>query len=321
MEEVIFVCTGNTCRSPLAAELFSRKIIESDELQKSDFIISSAGISAFVGQPAAGHACEVAEKYGIDISSHRSQPLKKEMVASATLILTMTYQQAEQLREEYEEFRDKIYSITGFLGVSGDVIDPFAGDLEDYHQTFRQLNDLVEGIVNKLPEYLAQAGNIESTENKSIRSDTVKIAIGSDHAGFNLKEEVKNWLVEKGYQVTDAGTDSLESVDYPDFAQKTAAEVSQNNADLGILICGTGIGMAISANKVQGIKAARCQDTYSARMARAHNKANVLTMGARVIGSGLAIDVVETFLESEFAGGRHQRRVDKMTELEKEMSK
>ncbi|MFW6301037.1 MAG: ribose 5-phosphate isomerase B [Bacillota bacterium] len=148
----------------------------------------------------------------------------------------------------------------------------------------------------------------------------MQIAIGSDHAGFNMKEDIKEWLLDEGYQVKDFGTDNQDSVDYPDFAEKTAKNVATGDSEVGILICGTGIGMAISANKVKGIRAARCQDSYSARMARAHNNANILTFGSRVIGIELAKDVVETYLNASYAGGRHQRRVDKIDNIEKEMT-
>ncbi len=148
----------------------------------------------------------------------------------------------------------------------------------------------------------------------------MQIAIGSDHAGFKMKEDVKKWLLDEGYQVKDFGTDSEDSVDYPDFAEKTAKNVAEGDSDLGILICGTGIGMAISANKVKGIRAARCHDSYSARMARAHNNSNILTFGSRVIGIELAKDIVKTYLTTEYSGGRHQRRVGKIDNIEKEMT-
>ena len=148
----------------------------------------------------------------------------------------------------------------------------------------------------------------------------MQIAIGSDHAGFKMKEDVKKWLLDEGYQVKDFGTDSEDSVDYPDFAEKTAKNVEEGDSDLGILICGTGIGMAISANKVKGIRAARCHDSYSARMARAHNNSNILTFGSRVIGIELAKDIVKTYLTTEYSGGRHQRRVGKIDNIEKEMT-
>jgi len=145
----------------------------------------------------------------------------------------------------------------------------------------------------------------------------LKIAIGSDHGGFRLKEEVKKMLEEQGYDFRDFGTFSEASVDYPDVALEVARAVQAGSFDRGILICGTGIGIGIAANKLAGIRAALCHDTFSARASREHNNANILTMGERVIGPGLAKDIVNVWLETEFAGGRHARRVDKILEIER----
>jgi len=143
------------------------------------------------------------------------------------------------------------------------------------------------------------------------------VAIGSDHAGFELKEMVKQWLGERGCRVIDMGCYDTQSVDYPVFGEKVAREVVSGEADLGVLICGTGIGMSITANKIKGIRAALCGDTFSARAARAHNNANILILGARVVGPGLARDIVEAFLDTGFEGGRHERRLQMIAELEK----
>lgn len=144
----------------------------------------------------------------------------------------------------------------------------------------------------------------------------MKIAVGSDHAGFSLKQAITRHLTEKGYEYHDFGAYSLESVDYPDQAEKVALAVADGEFDQGILICGTGIGVSISANKIKGIRAALCGDVFSARMARAHNDSNILALGARVIGEGLALEIVDAYLAEEFVGERHQRRVDKMMRLE-----
>lgn len=149
----------------------------------------------------------------------------------------------------------------------------------------------------------------------------MKIAIGSDHGGFKLKEEIKSYLAELGYEYHDFGTFSPEAVDYPDFARKVAEAVAKGDYERGILICGTGIGIGIAANKVPGIRAALCHDTFSARASREHNDANILTMGERVIGPGLAKEIVKVWLESEFAGGRHARRVEKIRAIERDYSK
>lgn len=143
------------------------------------------------------------------------------------------------------------------------------------------------------------------------------IYIGSDHGGFALKEEVKAHLAEKGVRFVDHGCDSPQSVDYPDFAQSVCEAVLNDGGEsLGILICGTGIGISIAANKVAGIRAALCSDTFSARMSRAHNDAQVLCMGGRVLGVGLALDIVDAFLAGSFEGERHQRRIDKVSAIE-----
>ncbi|HLT58590.1 MAG: ribose 5-phosphate isomerase B [Limnochordales bacterium] len=144
----------------------------------------------------------------------------------------------------------------------------------------------------------------------------MRIAIGSDHAGFDLKSELIAYLEGAGHTVEDMGTSGRASCDYPDFARAVAEAVAAGRHDRGILICGTGIGMSIAANKVAGVRAALCGEPYSARLAREHNDANVLCLGARVTGPGLAQAIVAAFLSGEFEGGRHARRVDKIRSLE-----
>ncbi len=143
------------------------------------------------------------------------------------------------------------------------------------------------------------------------------IAIGCDHGGFELKEILADYLKGEGYEVCDVGTYTQESVDYPDIADALCNKITQGECEKGILVCGTGIGMNMCANKHKGIRAAQCHDTFSAKMTRQHNNANVLTMGGRVVGSELAKDIVKEFVTNEFLGGRHGVRVDKMMSLEK----
>jgi len=140
----------------------------------------------------------------------------------------------------------------------------------------------------------------------------MKIALASDHAGFPLKEAVAAHLQGAGYEVLDFGTNSSASVDYPDYARPAAQAVADGRAPLGIVICGTGLGVCMTANKVHGIRAARCTDEYSARMSRRHNDANVLCLGQRVTGVGLALSIVDAWLSESFEGGRHARRVAKI---------
>ncbi len=145
----------------------------------------------------------------------------------------------------------------------------------------------------------------------------MKVAIGADHGGYRLKEDIKGLLEDLGVDYKDFGTHSTESVDYPDVALPVAQSVADGLFDRGILICGTGIGIGIAANKVKGIRAALVHDTFSAHACREHNDANILTMGERVIGSGLARDIVAIWLATDFEGGRHERRVEKIMTIEK----
>ena len=140
----------------------------------------------------------------------------------------------------------------------------------------------------------------------------MKISIGCDHGGFALKEQIKGFLQEKGHEVEDVGTYSTESCDYPDFGRAAALAVAEGRCERGIVICTTGIGISIAANKVRGVRCALCTEPLSAEMTRRHNDANMLAMGAGLTGKNMAERIVEVFLSTEFEGGRHQRRVDKL---------
>jgi ribose 5-phosphate isomerase B len=144
----------------------------------------------------------------------------------------------------------------------------------------------------------------------------MKMALGSDHAGFELKEDLRAYLAGLKIEALDLGTYSEDSVDYPDVAVKVAEKVARGDVDRGLLICGTGIGMSIVANRFAGVRAALCQDLYTARVSREHNNANILALGGRLIGKGLAREILKVWLEAEFQGGRHERRLDKIAALE-----
>ena len=144
----------------------------------------------------------------------------------------------------------------------------------------------------------------------------MKIAMGADHGGYSLKEVIKKHLVENGHEVLDLGTHDTESCNYPVYAEKVAYAVKDKDADLGVLICGTGIGMSIAANKVKGIRAAAVSDCFTAQATREHNDSNIICLGERIVGPGLAMRIVDTWLEASFQGGRHQTRVDMICELE-----
>ena len=147
-------------------------------------------------------------------------------------------------------------------------------------------------------------------------NNKITIALAADHAGFPLKEAIAAHLAERGIDYIDCGTDSSESCDYPDYAVSGCSKVLDGSADLTVLCCGTGIGMSMAANKMRGIRAACCSDVFSAKYTRLHNNANVLCLGARVVGTGLACELVDVFLDSDFEGGKHLRRINMISELE-----
>ncbi len=151
----------------------------------------------------------------------------------------------------------------------------------------------------------------------SILKNGEAVALGCDHGGFELKKAIAAHLTERGIAVRDFGITELHSVDYPEIALKVAGSVASGESRLGILCCGTGIGMSLAANKVKGIRAAACSESFSAKYTRLHNDANILCLGGRVIGPGVALEMTDLFVDTEFEGGRHQRRVDAIMDIEK----
>lgn len=144
----------------------------------------------------------------------------------------------------------------------------------------------------------------------------MRVAMGNDHAATDLKLELMEYVKELGHEVVNFGTDGYESCNYPDFGEKVGRAVAAGEADCGILICGTGVGISIAANKVRGVRAGVCSDTATARLIKEHNNANILAMGARIVGPELARDIVKAYLEAEFQGGRHQTRIDMFAQIE-----
>lgn len=144
----------------------------------------------------------------------------------------------------------------------------------------------------------------------------MKIAIGNDHAAVEMKREIQKYLEELGHEVVNYGTDTVESCNYPEYGEKVGRAVADKEADCGVLICGTGVGISIAANKVKGVRAAVCSDVTTARLVKEHNNANIIAFGARIVGIELAKDIVRAYLDAEFAGGRHERRVEMIPEIE-----
>lgn len=179
------------------------------------------------------------------------------------------------------------------------------------------VDEVVSSLIREMPSQIEGLKDIASAPDTNINPAGKKtVAIGADHGGFPLKETLKAFLTESGYQVIDCGTTSTESVDYPDFAREVARLVADGTAWRGIMIDGAGIGSCMAANKVSGVRAAMCYDHSTAFNSREHNNANLLTLGAGLIGTQLAKQITTTFLETEFGGGRHARRIDKIMAIE-----
>ncbi|MEW6048705.1 MAG: ribose 5-phosphate isomerase B, partial [Bacillota bacterium] len=318
--DVLFVCSGNTCRSPLAAALFRRALRGRGV---SSVEVSSAGLAAVDGEPASRQARDVAREWGLDLEAHRSRRLTPEMVAGAGLVLTMSEQHKRQVLEMVPGAAGRVFTLAEYAGSQGDVDDPFGQDLERYRATVRELDALTREAAARFETQRAAAQERAAVPAAAAAGEgplageaVRRAAVGWDHAGRALRDAVVESLRQGGLEVREYGPQGEETVDYPDVAVQVARAVAAGEVAFGVLMCGTGIGMSITANKVRGVRAALCHDPYSARMARAHNDANVLAMGGRVLGPGVAAEVVKAFMEGRFEGGRHARRVEKIRQAE-----
>lgn len=347
IDTVLVVCSGNTCRSPMAAAYLRQALAEAGA---PGVRVESAGLHAVPGLPAAAEAQEAVARDGLSLAEHRSRPLDEAAVAAADLILAMTRAQADELRRRFPAVAERVALwrewAAGSPLADADVPDPIGQGLADYQILARQLRREAAMLARRIAA-AATGGRgtgsegdgpraaLDAAEGRSASSEEtqaipqpipgpavggrpLRVAIGSDHAGFDLKRELIAFLEERGIEVIDVGTHDRASCDYPDYARAACAKVIAGEADRAVLICGTGIGMAIAANKVPGIRAACCTEPYSARLTRQDNDSNVLTLGARVVGPGMAREIVATWLETPFAGGRHQRRLDKIATMERE---
>ena len=316
MPTILFVCTGNTCRSPMA-EYLLKDMLRNREID--DWTVKSAGIAVFSGGDMSSKALKVLKEDKIEVDDHKATQINNDLLKEADIILTMTSSHKEHLRSIKEISEKKLYTLKELIEDDDelDILDPYGQSLKVYKDTRDEIREALNSLLSKLHELISKKGKNHLGENNIIRGDIMKIAIGSDHAGYQLKEEIKSLLEEKGLFYQDMGTDSEESVDYPDFAYKVANGVAEGKFDKGILICGTGIGMSIAANKVDGVRAALCHNVFSAKATRNHNDSNVLTMGSRVVAKGLAKEIAKAWLGEDFDGGRHQRRVGKIDQIEK----
>src|SRR5882762_10517184 len=303
MKTVLFVCTGNVCRSPMAEGILRRAV-----QGRGDYRVFSAGLGAMEGQPPSHYGVPAVRELGIDISSQRSRMLTPELVQQADYIFGMTHSHIDTVMLLYPQAAEKTFLLREF----DDTLDFFEKDISDpiggSYEVYLDCRDQIEQGIASIIQYLERA----APEPAGALHNSSMIAIGADHGGFDLKETLKQHLEKRGVSVADLGARSKESSDYPDYAQAVALTVAQRKAQFGVLICTTGVGMSISANKIPGVRAALVADAETAARARQHNNANVLCLAGQTTPPDEAAKIVDAFLSAHFDGGRHERRINKM---------
>ena len=304
MKTVLFICTGNICRSPMAEGIF-RHVVQGH----GNYRVLSAGLGAMHGQAPSEHAVQATKELGIDISGQRSRMLTAEMVQQADYIFGMTHSHVDTVMVLYPQAAEKTFLLREF----DDTLDTFEKDISDpiggSYEVYLNCRDQIEQGIVSLLRFIEQNDFAHGGGGKAAAA----VAIGADHGGFEMKEALKKHLAEHGVSVADYGALSKQpSDDYPDFAQAVGQSVANHQGQVGILICTSGIGMSITANKIPGVRAALVGDVETAALTRQHNDANVLCLGAKNTPTDSAKEIVDAFLNARFEGGRHERRVHKM---------
>jgi len=287
-----------------------------------NYLAQSAGISVLPGMPPTNDAILTMKEQGINISKHKSRQLTRKLIDESDYIFVMTNQHLQYVRKLKPAKTKKIFLLKPYsknttrgenVGrqIDNEINDPIGKGTEYYRFVAKELTYAVTGMINKLKEKI-NIGEGDDVE--------MKIAIGSDHGGYLLKENLKMFLKDLKIEFKDFGCFSELSIDYPDIAVAVSTQVINGDYQRGILICGTGIGMSIAANKMKGIRAALCSDVFSAKMAREHNDSNILALGGRVLGIGLAMEIVKAWLFTDFAFvERHVNRLKKVAKIENYM--
>ena len=303
MKTILFVCTGNVCRSPMAEGIFRQAI-----RGRGNYRVLSAGLGALEGQPPSSYAVQAVKELGIDISDRRSRALTPEMVQQADYIFGMTHSHIDTVMLLYPQAAEKTFLLREF----DETLDLFEKDISDpiggSYEVYLNCRDQIEQGIASLLRFIEQGEPAGAPA--AAKSGT--IAIGADHGGYDLKETLKQHLEKRGASVADFGAASRSSADYPDYAQAVAHSVALHKAEFGVLICATGVGMSITANKVPGVRAALVGDEQTAVLARQHNNANVLCLAGKTTAPDQARKIMDAFLDARFEGGRHDRRVNKM---------
>ena len=303
MKTVLFVCTGNVCRSPMAEGIFRHAV-----QGRGEYRVLSAGLGAMEGQPPSTYAVQALKELGVDISGQRSHMLTSELVHQADYIFGMTHSHIDTVMMLYPMAAEKTFLLREFDETldqfEKDISDPIGGSYEVYLNCRDQIE---QGIVSLLRFIEHRHVQLGPTAGKP-----ATVALGADHGGFHLKEAIRLHLEKRGVSAADFGAKSIESSDYTDFAYAVAQSVAHRRAEFGILICTTGVGMSIAANKVPGVRAALVGDADAATLARRHNNANVLCLAGSTTPPEAAARIIDAFLKTSFEGGRHERRINKM---------
>jgi RpiB/LacA/LacB family sugar-phosphate isomerase len=287
---------------------------------RKDIEVSSAGVATGWGQPPSEHAVQVLRKWGIDISQQRSQPLTDELIADATHIFVMTRGHLDTIQLFFPDAADKTFLIREFeKGARAgqlDVPDPIGLGIDAYFETRDAIHRAIPGILQFLETSEAMTSSQPAPAAQSATSSApLRIALAADHGGVEVKQAVHEFLSKKGMVVSDFGAFSHESVDYPDFAETVCRDLISENADFGVLVCKSGIGMSIAANRYPQIRAALVTNAEDAKVTRQHNNSNVLVLGQNHVAPAQVGPIIEAFLNTKFEGGRHERRVQKLDHL------
>jgi RpiB/LacA/LacB family sugar-phosphate isomerase len=307
LKTILFVCTGNVCRSPMAEGL-ARHLLRG----RNDIQVLSAGVGAIEGSPPSPYAVDAMADLGIDIAQLLSQPVTADLIEKCDFVFGMTRSHVESLQLLFPSASEKTFLLREF----DDSVDEFDKDIPDPigfpREMYLKVRDEIQAALPIVIEFVDQTSKEMSMTNpQQLSSSQIRIALGADHGGFEMKEAIKDHLARQGYQFADFGAHSTEPSDYPDFAFAVAQEIGAKTFQYGILICKSGIGMSIAANRVPGVRAALVYDEKNCKLSREHNDANVLVLSGNEIATPKAIELVDLWLTTPFEGGRHERRVKK----------
>jgi glycine hydroxymethyltransferase len=307
MKTILFLCTGNICRSPMAEALFRHAV-----RGRGDFRVLSAGIGAVDGQPPSHYSVLALRELGIEISGQRSRQLTTELVRSADYIFGMTHGHVDTVGLLYPAATEKTFLLREF----DETLEPYEKDISDpigsSYSIYADCRDQIEQGIATILNYMEQQ-HILSPAPDHHSATPVKFAIGGDHGGFDLKEGLKQHLQARGLTFKDFGALTRDPADdYPDFAHPAAQAVADGRAELGLLLCTSGVGICIGANKISGIRAGVAEDANDATLMRQHNDVNVLCLSGKKTPLEAAKKILDAFIAGKFEGGRHERRVQKL---------